>query len=534
MQSRRLFELSRTLTAALLTVTLASSALAQSTRISRTESDFSDLNRRLPAGEIGSLDDLRSRSNLDATSNIDYSKVDKRALANLMKEAYDESGLLYKSLDADYRRNPQLRSLMTDLLKLRNQTNRINQDLTASISLEMIAADFRELDASWRLFSHRADQATGLSTITRQSVERIDGLDQQAGKLFRISPSLDRRALSQQLGIIENSLFNMSDELRRDTNATAQISKVVNDTRKLQQQVARIEEIVLDDYPYDRIVTEHNRFERAWVLLLDQLGAVDNPYVERAVRRVVDADSQLHELLWIEDSTSRAQLKQTADALIRDVDEFYNRTPLKLLLAFKDAKSTLQIADNFYGTIQNFRDNLAQNESDEQLIESYRFVEEYGVTFIQTFSRMKSQAAIVVLREIEDGMAAMRAELHLGGTVTQVDTRKLLPIAASLDNLADQMDYDIRQWLNTERPAYRSEVTAASAAFVQRTQRLHRMLDSEPTLTELQREADSLYGDWMTVYGYLSRCRTEQRGNLSQIAAEVRIDLTDLNGLLRL
>ena len=534
MQTLRLLEVSRTLVASMLTVTLASSALAQTTRISRTESDLQDLNRRLPAGEIGSLDDIRSRSDFDSTPRIDYSQVDKQALANLMKEAYDESGLLYKSLDIDYRRNPQLRSLMTDLLKLRNQTNRIHQDLTAGISLETVAADFREIDASWRLFSHRASQATGLSTTTRQSLERIDGLDQQAGKLFRIEPSLDRRALSQQLGIIENSLFNMSDELRRDANASAQMIQLVNDTRKLQQQVARIEEIVLDDYPYDRIVTEHNRFERSWLLLLDQLSAVTNPYVERAVRRVVDADSQMHELLWIENSTSRAQLKQTADALIRDVDEFYNRTPLKLLLSFKDAKSTLQIADNFYGTIQNFRDNLAQNESDEQLIESYRFVEEYGVVFLQTFSKMKSQAAIVVLREIEDGMAAMRAELHLGGTVTQVDTRKLLPIAASLENLADQLDYDIGHWLRIERPAYRTEVTAASAAFVKRTQRLHQMLNSEPTLAELQRETDSLYQEWKTVYGFLSRCRTEDRTNLSQVSSEIRIDLTDLNGLLRL
>ena len=108
------------------------------------------------------------------------------------------------------------------------------------------------------------------------------------------------------------------------------------------------------------------------------------------------------------------------------------------------------------------------------------------------------------------------------------------PIAASLENLADQLDLDVRNWLNAERPAYRAEVTAASAAFMKRTQRLHRMLDAEPTLQELQRETDSLYEEWKVVYGYLSRCRTADRVNLSQIAAEIRIDLTDLNGSLRL
>jgi hypothetical protein len=141
---------------------------------------------------------------------------------------------------------------------------------------------------------------------------------------------------------------------------------------------------------------------------------------------------------------------------------------------------------------------------------------------------------VVVLREIEDGIAALRTELNLGGTVSQVDTRRLVPIAASLENLADQLNYDVRNWMNAERPTYRAEVTAAAAAFLTRTQRMHRMLDAQPTLQELQRETDSLYTEWKTIYGYLDRCRTADRTNLSQVAAEIRIDLTDLNSSLRL
>ena len=534
MLSPRLPEFGRAMVTAILTVTVASSVMAQTSRISRTEQDFNELNRRVPAGELGSLDDIRTRPTATPTRPVDYSKVDQRALANLMKETIDESSRLYASLDADYRRNPSLRALLSDFQKLRRLTSLINQDLTSGVSLENIVADFRQIDADWRLLSHRLTQATGLSSASKQSIDRIDNLDQQVGKLFQVEPSLDRRELLQQLGIMENSLFNMSDELRRDLNASPKVSQLVNDARKLQQQVARIEELILDNYPYERIVTEYNRFDRSWVLLLDQVRTVSNPAIERSVRRIIDSDNLVHELLWIEHTTSRAQLKQTADALIRDVDEFYNRTPLKLLLTFKNATGTLQIADNFYGTVQNFKDILDRNEPDEQLVESYRFVEEYGTVFVRTYSVMKSQAAVVVLREIEDGIAALRAELNLGGTVSQVDTRELLPIAASLENLADQLDLDVRNWLNAERPAYRAEVTAASAAFMKRTQRLHRMLDAEPTLQELQRETDSLYEEWKVVYGYLSRCRTADRVNLSQIAAEIRIDLTDLNGSLRL
>jgi hypothetical protein len=451
-----------------------------------------------------------------------------------MKETIDESGRLYTSLDADYRRSPALRPLLSDLLRLRNLTSQINQDLTAGVRLEDIVADFRQIDADWRLLSHRLSQSSGLSSTTKQSIDRIDRLDQQVGKLFQVGPTLDRRALQQQLGILSNSLFNMSDELRRDMNASAKVTQMVSDTRKLEQQVTRIDALVLDQYPYERIVSEYNRFERSWAVMLEQLRTVSNPYIARSVRRIIDADNMVHELLWIENTTSRAQLKTTTDNLIRDVDEFYNRTPLKLLLSFKNAAGTLQIADNFYGTVQNFKDMLERNESDQQLIESYRYVEEYGAIFVRTFSTMKSQAAVVVLREIEDGIAALRTELNLGGTVSQVDTRRLVPIAASLENLADQLNYDVRNWMNAERPTYRAEVTAAAAAFLTRTQRMHRMLDAQPTLQELQRETDSLYTEWKTIYGYLDRCRTADRTNLSQVAAEIRIDLTDLNSSLRL
>ena len=120
---------------------------------------------------------------------------------------------------------------MSDFQKLRRLTSLINQDLNSGVSLENIVADFRQIDADWRLLSHRLTQATGLSSASKQSIDRIDNLDQQVGKLFQVQPSLDRRALLQQLGIMENSLFNMSDELRRDLNASPKVSQLVNDAR---------------------------------------------------------------------------------------------------------------------------------------------------------------------------------------------------------------------------------------------------------------------------------------------------------------
>jgi len=535
MQFTRIEQL-RAVFAALLTVALAASAVAQpATRIGRNDTNLQDLNRRLQPGELGGLDARPGTVPLGPDAKpIDYSKVNKQALANLMKEAFDESGRLYSSLEQDYRRYPQLRSLLTDLYSLRSLTSRLTQDMNTGIPLETIVTDFRRIDADWRVLAHRMVQSAGLSKTTLASVDRLNAIDKQVGTQFQVAPSLDYRALNSRLSVLESALFNISEELSYDYSGTAKTAQIVNDCRKMQQQITRVAELVMDQYPYDRVVSEYNRFDRAWILTLEQLRTVNSPVVDRAVSRAIQADSDIHELLWLETTSDRVQMKQIADALIRNVDEFYSRTPLKLLLSFKNAADTLAIADDFYGTVLNLKDNLNRNESDEVLIESYRYVEEYGAKFTRTFKTMQSQQGIVVLRQIEDGMAALRSALNLGGTVSQVDTRRLLPIAASLENLADQLDWDVKHWVNSDRPAYRNEVLQASATFMARTQRLSKMMNSTPTLTELQREADGLYVEWKAIYSYLSRCNTADRGYLSQAARDIISDLRDLDSQLRL
>jgi hypothetical protein len=373
-------------------------------------------------------------------------------------------------------------------------------------------------------------QARGLSAATTQSLQRIDRLDREIGKLFQVAPSLDRRTLLQQLSSLENSLFNLADELQRDVNTPAQL---ITSTRKLQTQAARITSMVVDEYAYERIVSEYNRFDQAWLQLMPQITAIRNSYVERTVQRFTAANYNVHELLWMDTTTSRAQLKQTAESLIQDVDEFYIRTSLLLLLNFKNATQTINIASDFYGTIQNFRDNLERNENDAQIVDSFRYIEEQGAVFLQTFRQMKSQAAIVVLQEIEDGIDALRRELNLGSSSPAIDNSRLEPVVASLEDLADQLDLDIRQWLNSERPAWRNEAAAASAAFVKRAQRVHRLVDSNTRPTDLQRDVDGLFTDWKSLYSYLERCRTTDRQNLAWRARLINDDLVDLDTLLQ-
>lgn len=499
---------------------------AQSTRISRSDIDRS---RPLPTGGLGTREELRPLSSTARSRTSDYSKIDRRAVATLLRDALDESGRLYAALDADYRRNPQLRSLLADLGRLRAQTNSLNQDLAAGVDLNLIVEDFRAADADWRIFSTRMSQTRGLSTPTQQSFARVDQLDRQMGKLFQVAPTLDRRTLLQQLSSLENSLLFLTDELARDPAVSTQI---ISSGRKLQQRISRVVTMVVDEYDYERIVNEYNGFDQSLAALMPQLTSIRNPYIERTIQRLYTANDLVHELLWMENTTSKAELKRMADALMQDVDQFYLRTGLVLLLGFKDPARALSTASDFYGTVQNFHDLLERGEADNKVAESYGYVEEEGRRFLAAFRQTKSQAAVAVLQEIEDDIATIRRELNLGDSAP-VSQQKLRTVAASLEDLADQLDMDIRQWLNSERPAYRTEAATASTTFLKRAQQLHRRVDTESRPTELLREVDAVFADWQNLYSMMERCRTADRSTLAWRARLINDVLVDLDTQLR-
>ncbi|MEQ9407848.1 MAG: hypothetical protein RIK87_08970 [Fuerstiella sp.] len=524
----------RSAVTAVLTVTFSVVALGQGqNRIGNTNTDFDDVNRLIRDG-ADRVPGFGTPGGTSATTTVDFSRIDRRAVQNLLTESIDESERLYRLLQTDYQRSPEVRPYMTDLLSVRARAARIAQDMQANVGLERLHPQFQQLDSDWRLLSHQMAQSRRLSTASQDGVARIDRLGRSLEKLFKMEPQLDRNALIRELATLSSSVRNLGQELELDPNAGNSIYQLVLDARKLDQQAARVQSMVLDQYPYTQIVSEYLRFEQMWKIMAPKLRSLNNRFVERSARNVTLADSRLHDLLWLEQQTNNDNLRQTADALMRDVDEFYSRVPLKLLLHFKGIDRILETADNFYGTVQNFRDCVDRNEDERTVLECYRYVEEYGNIFVRDFAALRSQAGRVVLREIEDGIVALRNELNLAGTVTSVDTREMLPTAASLENLADHLDYDVQQWLYRDRQSFRDQALQASARFLARTQRIHRMLESRPTASELKKETADLIEEWKTIYQFLGRCNTQHRDHLRVLSQDISQAIYELRAPLQL
>ena len=510
---------------ALATVILAVTAFAQPPRgtqpprIGDNSSEFGAYDRMIKDG-LGSQPTLRSNP-LGTQPAIDVSRVDRRQVQNLLNECVAEAERLYRALEADYRRSPAIRPFLSDVISMRARAARAAQDVQTGTDLRTLLPEFQQLGSEWRNASHQMAQARTLSPASLDSIGRIDRLERELEKLFRLEPQFDRRALLLEFSKLSSAAGNLVQELELDRNNGDQMVQLIYDARKLDQQAYILQQRIVDNYSYTDIVNEYGRFSQMWRIIVPKLRSLDNRYIERGINNVVLADNNLHDLLWIEQQTNSENLKMIADSLARDVDEFFSRVPLKLLLHFKDVASILQTADDFYGTVQNLQDCIERKESERVIHDSYRHVEEYGVMFVRNFEPLRSSAGRIVLREIEDGMMALRKELNIAGTVSSVDSRELIPTAARLENLADHLQLDVSQWLNYERPAYRAQATQDVARFVQRTQSIHRMLQSRPTATQLKKELDDLYVEFEAVYLHLGRCNTEHRRHLKDMAYDI-------------
>jgi len=533
MQVSRLGLLTRSVVAGVVTVSLTTAAFAQRTRLTALERrSFEDVlghdGRRTPGLN------LRGSSSLNKQPEVDLTDVEIRPLIDLLKAAAEESKRLYTSLRNEAAHSRELQSSLQDISRLRNIATYAIQDLERGISLERLFPGIQKLSTDWRLLSHQLGQSPRIGRKSLDIVARIDRLEREMEKMLQLSPQLDRRALVNEFAGLHSVLNNLLQELQYDSRGTDRANEIIYEIRKLGQQPRHIEDLVLDGSSYDRIVREFNRFSTQWALMLRELRPIENRYIHRGIRNIVDADSRIHNLLWLEKSVNREDLQQLANSLIRSVDEFFNRTPLRLVVHLKSVDSILEKADDFYGTVQHFKQSIDDDEDEATLLENYGYVEEYGNEFIGSFTQMRSSAAQVVLQEIESSIGSLRAELNISGTVASVDTQKLITIAASLENLADHLEFDVTNWLERDQESYHADATKAMERFVLRCRQMHRLLQSPLTLSELRDESTDLNSAWTGLYDYLTRCPTSDRAHMIDMAQDINSALYELERPLQL
>lgn len=480
----------------------------------------SELERR----EFGAPNMLEARPQPTAISRQDETK-----LRRLLDDFSAETTKLSYQIDDYGRQVPALRNHLSDVLKVRARSGVMAQRIGRVDINRELRPEFETLDRDWRRIAHELSQIIDLPRVIKQQITTLDGLNREIATVLSIKPQLDRIELIRQASALTADLENLLEDIDIELGGDPNSATLLINGRKAHQQAIGLIQNIAREAGYDSIVGEYKRFKDLWYPLATQLRPYENRYIERSVRRIRTVDSTLHSLLWLEKKIDNQQLLHVTSVLTKDADEFFTRTPLKLLVNLPNGYEVIPVADEFYGVLQNFADVVTRGESFESIVDAFQYVDDSGEQFVTLFQQINSRSALSVLSEIERSLDSLRMALKIENTT---NLQPAIELAATLEVLADRLDIDTNNWLNRRRESFRVDALKATAGFAQATHQLHEGLVNGVEIEQLRREVNDLFSRWRTVYGYISRCDSEDRPILARGAAKITPGLVELRTLL--
>ena len=495
-------------------------------RVARTDDDFERFQQFLLESERDLGGYRRGRIDLQTDGSFEPSRVDMRQVRRVLNAYATDAKRLMELLSAESGRNSDLRFFRIGIAKLRARTGSLADFASSTNDVRRIAADYQGIDREWRTIAHQLGRLNGLSRILQSAIERTNGHNRQLGNLFQLRPQLSHRELASQAAALRSGLNNLLDDIDMEPGSRA--NQYLSPVRKLLQQANYVENVIVNRYERDVIVREYKRFRQPWYELARDLRTLDSSYVERSVRRVARAENSLGELLWLPKEADRSHLLHLAQSLMRDVDEFFGRTPLRMLLQLPDSSYALHISGEFYGVCENFEDCVERKESDLDLQECYTYVVEAAEGFLRSFDSIHSQTAKRVLNDIEDSLVALADEMDYAGDGQQ----DALELAARLESLAEHVDDDIRRWLNADRPSFESELLAVSQHFVGGCRDLRVALEHNSPDDDVLDQSSALNKEWQAIYfKYLRNARDSEKIHFVELSRQIFEGLYDLGTL---
>ena len=454
----------------------------------------------------------------------------RRVLPQVSREADRLTTLLAD----DMRRVSGIRPFFDDLLRLRARVAIISQRAQQYNDHTMIHSDLKDLDKDWRLLAYRLSQLRGLSQNTIQQIRTINDYAKEVGKVFEIDPQLDRRALMSHTASLSSGVRNLLEDIEVELPRSQQKQNLLLEGRRIQNQAEVCYNSVADQEEYRLVLDEYRMFQQMWFPFAAKLRPLNNRYLERDVRRINEHDHQMHELLWLPHQMDRERLTYISTLLQRDVDDFFVRAPLKLLIELPRADQVLAISDQFYGTCENFNDVVSRGEPTQQVVEAYQYVDDAWRSFSSLFRDLKSQAAQQVLSEIEQNIQSLGTALRFetGSSSGNYNYTRAVDAIGNLDNLAYHLESDIGRWLSTSRETFRNQAMQDASVFSQRTRRIHELLIAREDRSKVIAEITELDRDWRAVAQWIARCNTADRPHLDRLAAEISPAIAELRTLL--
>lgn len=487
-----------------------------------------DLLRLLEKSELATRDREYKPSGLDLppTPQLNTSGISINEVRDTLEKFSADSSALAISLNRVMYQVPGVREYMADVLKVRARSSVLADRVRRNSDLALVAAEYGEIDQLWRVVSLQLEQVRGLDRNSKNLIASMNESDRKLGNLLQTGPQLKRTELLRQTSALTNALGILVEDIEIELSREPNKFELVREGQQVEQRMVQVSNLIIDRQSYDSIKREYLAFRDSWNSFATRLRPYHNRILSRGVQRVVQQDRSIQELLWLpQDGANLQEIAHLTEALKQDVDEFYRRATLRLLISLPPA-NYISTSDEFYGTVENLIDTVNHNESTSDLITSFTYIEQSWKDFSALFHTVESPAALQLLDKVDNSINTLRVALRIEQPSDSIDLAKLV---VSLETQSTQLSIIAEQWLLTESPSFRRSTQNAIRDFSNTAHELHRILLMQPASMPLVRTKSSeLFDSWFKVHESISRCETREKYQLQEAAVRITQMLMDL------
>lgn len=449
----------------------------------------------------------------------------------LIRSFSESASQLTYAMNDQISRFPGLRSLYSDALTVSAEAIGLDRHAGQHGDHFQILDDFEQLDADWRELAYKLQSVRGLPADTKDLVSDLSSLDQQIRKALNTQPQINRQDLALEAAGLAGDLQNLLEDIGAEMGRSPQAQQLMIQTGKARQQMLTVVSLCRDSQiDTASMAREYKQFESVWQPVAMSLQAEDNRYLDRDLRRISLSVSKIHQLLLLPQSVNKPQLTYLAANLKKDIDEFFTRTSLHLAMQLPKANRALATADQFYGVCEHFIDQVNRGEDYDQLVDSFRYIEEADRGFSDVYSDINSDKAVAVLQRIEQSVETIRNALHLQRE--DFDREAAREAAAAIANLTEQLEQATKQWLVSDPQSFGAACRQETAALASQSAAIHNDLVRGIPVAQLRREVDEAYDHWRVTYKYLVQCQTEDRKSLGRISGRLTPALVELRTMI--
>ena len=463
----------------------------------------------------------------DRRRNQGHGEVDANTIRPLIRSFSDSLKQLTYSLNEQMDQVSGMRQLYTEALRLSGAAASIDRRAEKhGVDVQMLD-DLQQLDADWHEVAYRLENVRGLSNEMRELVGDINDAAKRIRQAGGMQQQLDRRQLTIKAARLAADLENLQEDINSELGGNRDLPAYRRTISRVRQAVLNMVTTLRDDRTdTNLIVSEYKQFVSLWTPLLAKLRAEDDRNVDRDIRRVVTSVQEVHQLLLLPHEYDQSQFVYLAKQLKRDIDEFFDRTPLVLIMHLPNSKQALPAAEQFYAACAKFTDVVNHSQDQGDVIEAFQRVEQAERAFSDAYRDIDSDKAGAVLARIVRTTNSLRTALQIQRD--DYDGNSAENLAASIQNYTDRIATICRHWFDQEHPSFAHECLQETAELANSAAHLHDLILDGRHSDELTESMTDVHERWRRVYGYLIKCQTDDRPALGRLATALTPSIVDL------